>query len=328
MATHYFEPFRPDLIMPKIIYTDRDIEDHARQGLKSLTIDENTVITDLAYEKASQLGITLVYSSPENPPAAPLRPYLSHEAPFRQAAPALNLTNISPLKDRKILLRFSKESSESDLRAAILETGNIAYRSGLMISNDGNISARMSNGHILVTPSGVCKGRINAEDLLIVDIDGNLLKPAADPALKPTSEQPMHLEVYRQRPDVRAVIHTHLVYANALVIAKGKVRMDVMPEAAIAFDSIPITDYAMPSSTQNAQAIRDLIPNHNVILIRNHGSLTVGKDLDEALIHLERLEHISKTLTFAELLGDVTPLPPELLEAIARTIQRSKTGKF
>ncbi len=314
--------------MPKIIFTDHDIEDHARRGIKSLTIDENTVITDLAYEKASRLGIILVYTSPENPPGAPVRPYLSQDTLPHQAAHGLNFTKLSPLKAEKDLLRFSNKLSESDLRAAIIETGKIAYRSGLMISSDGNISVRMAGGHILVTPSGVCKGRINPEDLLIVDINGNLLKPAADPALKPTSEQPMHLEVYRRRPDVRAVIHTHLVYANALVIAKGKVRMDVMPEGAIAFDSIPITDYSMPSSMQNAQAIRDLITNHNVILIRNHGSLTVGKDLNEALIHLERLEHISKTLTFAELLGDVTPLPPELIEAISQTIRQSKTGKF
>ena len=214
-----------------------------------------------------------------------------------------------------------------DLRAAIIETGKIAYQSGLMISNDGNISVRMAGGAILITPTGLCKGRLHADELLVVDINGNLVKPAADPSLKPTSEQPMHLEVYRQRADVRAVIHSHLIFANALVISKGEVRMDVMPEAAMSFGSIPITDFSMPSSTQNAEAIRSLIKDHNVILIRNHGSLTAGKDLDEALIHLERLEHISKTLTFAELLGDVNALPPTLLEAISQTVRQSKSGK-
>jgi L-fuculose-phosphate aldolase len=122
---------------------------------------------------------------------------------------------------------------------------------------------------------------------------------------------------------VRAVIHTHLVFANALVISKGAVRMDVIPEAAVAFGSIPVTDYAMPSSTQNAAAIRSLIVNHNVIMIRNHGSLTVGANLEETLILLERLEHVSMTLTFAELLGEVKPLPPELLKAISQSASRS-----
>ena len=125
------------------------------------------------------------------------------------------------------------------------------------------------------------------------------------------------------QPVQPGVIHTHLVYANALVISKGQFRMDVIPEAAVAFGSIPVTGYAMPSSTQNADAIRDLIGSHNVIMIRNHGSLTVGANLEEALILLERLEHVAKTLLFAELLGDVKPLPPELLQAISQSARRS-----
>ena len=309
--------------MPKNIITDQDIEDQARQGITSLAIDEDTVLTDLAHEKAGRLGITLIFSGPENLPAGPVRPYLS--SGFQTTAQ--DSASKPAHQVGRDLLRFSPEASEADLRAAIIETGKIAYQSGLMISNDGNISVRMAGGAILITPTGLCKGRLHADELLVVDINGNLVKPAADPSLKPTSEQPMHLEVYRQRPDVRAVIHSHLIFANALVISKGEVRMDVMPEAAMSFGSIPITDFSMPSSTQNAEAIRSLIKDHNVILIRNHGSLTAGKDLDEALIHLERLEHISKTLTFAELLGDVNALPPALLEAISQTVRQSKSGK-
>jgi L-fuculose-phosphate aldolase len=299
--------------MAKTIITDRDIEDLAKRGVVDLTLDGNTLLTDLAYEKAVRLGIKLVAAGPENGPAAAAaaeRPYLS------QAGGEV------PKASRNVL-HFSPEASEAELRSAIVETGKIAYGSGLMISNDGNISVRLADGNILITPSGVCKGRINPQDLLVVDTNGRLIKPAADPALKASSEQPMHLEVYRQRPDVRAVIHTHLVFANALVISKGAVRMDVIPEAAVAFGSIPVTDYAMPSSTQNADAIRDLILRHNVIMIRNHGSLTVGANLEEALILLERLEHVSMTLTFAELLGEVKPLPPELLKAISQSASRS-----
>jgi L-fuculose-phosphate aldolase len=95
--------------------------------------------------------------------------------------------------------------------------------------------------------------------------------------------------------------------------------MDVIPEAAVTFGEVPVTDYAMPASPQNAEAIRGLIANHNTLLIRNHGCLAVGKNLSEALILVERLEHVAKTLTFAEMLGDVNSLPPELLEAIARS---------
>lgn len=304
--------------MPKNILTDRDIDDLAQQGITSLTLAEDTILTDLANEKARRLGIKLVSASSTERPPAMAQPNLSGllvqgSAPEYEGQKALPAQNI---------LRFTARAGEAELRAAIVETGKLAYQSGLMISNDGNISARMADGNILMTPSGVCKGRINPADLLIIDINGKVVRPAADPALRPTSEQPMHLEVYRSRPDVRAVIHTHLIFANALIISKGKIRMDVIPEAAIAFGSVPVTEYSMPSSGQNAEVIRGLIATHNVVLIRNHGALAVGKDLDEALIHMERLEHVAKTLTYAELLGNVNALPPEMLEAIRQASRR------
>ncbi len=284
--------------MPKTILTIRDIEDLAGQGITTLTLDEDTLLTDLAREEARKRGFVLVGTALTASQDAPL------PGDPNPATPSRNL------------LRFTPNADEAALRAAVIETDRIAYQSGLMISNDGNISARMADGNLLITPSGVCKGRIGPRDLLVIDPSGKLVRPAADPSLKPTSEQPMHLEVYRQRPDVRAVIHTHLVFANALVISQGNIRMDVIPEAAVAFGSIPVTDYAMPSSTQNAEAIRGLIAHHNVLLIRNHGSLAVGRDLDEALIHTERLEHVAKTLIYAGLLGRINPLPPEMLEAL------------
>jgi len=302
--------------MPKIIYTDHDIEDMATQGIKTLRLGEEVMLTDLAFEKARRLGIELITTGDDPSPCVPVRPYLSAQILAGTDNKAADFPGPFHPRDNNQLLQFSPNASEDDLRAAIIEAGKIAYQSGLMISNDGNISVRMQNGHILMTPSGVCKGRINPEDLLIIDLDGRLIKSAADPALKPSSEQPMHLEVYRRRPDVRAVIHTHLIFANALVIAKGKIRMDVIPEAAVAFGSIPVTDYAMPSSPQNAEAIRELIGAHDVVMIRNHGCLAIGHDLEQALIRVERLEHIAKTLTFAELLGDVNALPLELIERI------------
>jgi L-fuculose-phosphate aldolase len=215
-------------------------------------------------------------------------------------------------------LKFDPSTNEQDLRKAIIQCGRILYQHGLLVSNDGNISVRMADGNVIITPSGVCKGRISEQDLMVIDLKGNVIKPAADPRLKPTSEQPMHLEVYRQRPDVRAVIHTHLAFANALVISKGEIRMDVIPEAAMIFGEVPITDFALPSSPENADAIRGLIKDHDVIFIRNHGSLVVGKDLNDALIHTERLEHICKTLVYAEILGGVNVLPEEILSRIRK----------
>lgn len=305
--------------MAKFVYTDTDIEDLARLGQSELRLGEEDTLTDLAYEKARQVGIRLVFSSPEKPPAAPVRPYLSPPGPERVPAPRVDRAGATAAQPCHNPLQFSPQASEAELRAAVVEAGRSLYESGLMISNDGNISVRTADGHILMTPSGACKGRIAPEDLLVIDLDGKIVKQASDPSLKPTSEQPMHLEVYRQRPDVRAVIHTHLVYANALVISKGAIRMDVIPEAAVTFGELPVTAYTMPSSAQNAAAIRNLIADHDTILIRNHGVLAVGKDLSDALILVERLEHVAKTLTFAEMLGSVNPLPAEMRETIAKS---------
>jgi L-fuculose-phosphate aldolase len=315
--------------MAKTFYTDRDIEELVEKGATSLIInDSNVVLTDLAYEKANKLGLRLINNgtnhsissrmASENPTESNPQKHSSVDA-----APVISLKD----EAHRNILRFLPDTPEQELRNAIVETGKIAYQSGLMISNDGNISVLMPDGNVLITPSGVCKGRIKAEDLLIIDLHGNIIKSASDPSLKPTSEQPMHLEVYRQRQDVRAVIHTHLIYANALAITVGKVRMDVIPEAAIAFGKIPITDFAMPSTSQNADAIRNLIIDHDVVLIRNHGSLTVGKNLDEALNNLERLEHVSKTLTYAELLGNINTLPPEIIGAIAQITKQAHAAK-
>ncbi|MBE2200599.1 MAG: class II aldolase/adducin family protein [Anaerolinea sp.] len=208
-----------------------------------------------------------------------------------------------------ILRAHPAQSELLTLRQAIVETGRIAYERGHLTANDGNISTRLPGERILITPAGLCKGRLAPEDLLIVDMNGRLLIPAADPSLRPTSEQPMHLEVYRQRPDVHAVLHAHPAFATALTVANKPLRNDVLPEVIMLLGDIPITDYATPSSQENADVIRELIRTHDALVLRQHGSLTVGRTLDEALITLDRLEHVAKVLALAEMMGQVTPWP-------------------
>lgn len=207
------------------------------------------------------------------------------------------------------MLNFPASITESDLRLAILECGRIAYERHLMTSNDGNISARMENGHVLITPSGISKGRLNPDDMLVVDLDGNILSSRAD--RKPSSETPMHLEVYRHRGDVRAVMHAHPIFATTLMVAGLEFPVDVLPEVLLTLGDVPITDYATPSSHEDAEVIRPFIKDHNAMLLRQHGSLTYGKNLEEALIHLERIEHVSEIYWRAKMLGEVKRVPPE-----------------
>ncbi len=214
-------------------------------------------------------------------------------------------------------LSFSSDSPETLLRLAILECGQICYARRLMTSNDGNISVRLDATRVLITSAGMCKGRMDADDLLIVDFDGNVLSSAND--RRPSSETPMHLEVYKLRPDVRAVIHAHPVFATALTVAGFDFPDDVLPEVALTLGRVPVSAYAAPSSREDADAIRSLVRDHNALLLRQHGSLTVGRNLEEALIHLERIEHVAEVFYRARQLGHVERIPPEELRKLGKS---------
>lgn len=207
------------------------------------------------------------------------------------------------------MLNFSPLAVETDLRLAIVECGRISYERHLMTSNDGNISVRMDDGLILITPSGISKGRLCTDDLLVVDLDGNII--SAMTGRRPSSETPMHLEVYKHREDVRAVVHAHPIFATTLTVSGLEFPADVLPEVLLTLGNVPITAYATPSSHEDADAIRPFVKDHNALLLCQHGSLTYGKNLEEALINLERIEHVSEIYWRAKMLGNVKRVPPE-----------------
>lgn len=213
-------------------------------------------------------------------------------------------------------LHLTSFATERDLRLAILEAGRICYANGLMRSNNGNISVRLGADRVVITPSGLCKGRMEPEDLLIIDLEGKIIKTDSRRNRKVSSETPLHLEVYRQRVDLRAVIHAHPSNATALTVAGIPFPVDILPEVLEGLGPVPTTRFALPSSDDNASAISDLVKDHNAILIRNHGAITFGLNLDEALNHLERIESVAKTVVTAHLLGKVNHLPDEMMPAL------------
>jgi L-fuculose-phosphate aldolase len=206
------------------------------------------------------------------------------------------------------MLRFPSYADEQQLRGAIIECGRICYERHLLTSNDGNISVRLDEKLILITPSGLSKGRMESSDLIVMDLQGNVHQ--SPKGRRPSSETPMHLEVYKQRPDVRAVIHAHPVFATALTVAGLEFPADVLPEVMLTLGDVPVSAYAMPSSHEDADVVRPLIRDHDAILLRQHGSLTVGKDLEEALIALERVEHVAEVFWRARAMGHVERIPP------------------
>jgi L-fuculose-phosphate aldolase len=212
------------------------------------------------------------------------------------------------------MLRSSRDSAREELQAAILECGRICYDRGLMTANDGNISARVGDDRLLITPAGVSKGRLNARGLILMDVAGHVLE--AESGATPSSETPMHLAVYRGRPSARAAIHAHPVYATALTVAGVDFPGDMLPEVALTLGEVPTAPYSTPSSDEDAEAIRPLIRDHAAILLSQHGSLTVGANLEEALIHLERIEHVAEVYWRASALGKVRRLTPEALRRL------------
>jgi L-fuculose-phosphate aldolase len=218
----------------------------------------------------------------------------------------------------KNILNFSPATSESDLRLAIIACGEICYSRHLLTANDGNISVRFDGGRVLITPAKLCKGRMEPDDLLIVDLMGKVIDSTKN--CEPSSETPMHLEVYKQRPDLRAVIHCHPIFATALTVAGLEFPADILPEVMLTLKNVPVTDYATPSSHEDAEVIRPWIQDHNAILLRQHGSLTAGKNLDEALIHLERIEHVAEVIWRASMSGHVNRIPPDELEKLRQKL--------
>jgi L-fuculose-phosphate aldolase len=190
------------------------------------------------------------------------------------------------------------------------------YARGYISGVAGNLSARLPDGNILATPAGLDKSEMKPEQMVVVDAQGRLLSALS--GLQPTSELPMHLEVYRQRPDVGAVVHAHPMHCVALSLVGGTLEDPYIPEAIVLLGPVPTTAYATPSSEENRDAIAGLIATHDAIVLAHHGSLTVGRDLDEAYLRLETMEHTAETLFLAHLLGEPQKLSSQALSRLHR----------
>jgi L-fuculose-phosphate aldolase len=189
--------------------------------------------------------------------------------------------------------------TEQQLRADIVEVGRRMYARGYTASNDGNISVRLDDQRLLMTPKSVCKGFMSPEMLCITDLDGRKLVGERDPS----SEMQMHLEVYRQRPDVRAVVHAHPPIATGFAVAGIPLDRAVLAEVVTTLGSVPIAEYATPSTLELPAAVRKYVKAHDGMLLANHGALTLGADVYAAYYKMETIEHFAHISLVARLLG-------------------------
>ena len=189
--------------------------------------------------------------------------------------------------------------SEQDLRDAIVEVGRRLYARGYTASNDGNISVRLDGDRLLMTPKSVCKGFMDPAMMCITDLAGRKIAGDRDPS----SEMQMHLEVYRQRPDAKAVVHAHPPIATGFAVAGIPLDRAVLAEVVTTLGSVPIAEYATPSTKELPDAVRKYVKAHDGMLLANHGALTIGADVFAAYYKMETIEHFAKISLVARLLG-------------------------
>jgi L-fuculose-phosphate aldolase len=194
---------------------------------------------------------------------------------------------------------MSTSRAEEQVRADIVEVGRRLYARAYVASNDGNISVRLDAQRLIATPKSVSKGFMTPDILVVVDYEGR--KVAGE--REPSSELPMHLEIYRNRPDVNAVVHAHPPLATGFAVAGIPLTRAVLAEVITTLGSIPIVEYATPSTAELPAAVRKYIKAHDGLLLANHGAVTCGRDVMSAYYKMETIEHFAKISLVARLLG-------------------------
>jgi L-fuculose-phosphate aldolase len=211
------------------------------------------------------------------------------------------------------------------LRREIVEIGLRLYDRGLIVAAEGNISVRLADNRILVTPAGLCKGRMAAEDLVVVDTAGTKLQGERSPS----SELPMHLTAFAIRPDIGACVHAHPPYATAFAVSGIALADCILPEVVAILGSVPLTEYATPSTQEVGDSIAKYLERFDAFLLKNHGVLTIGSDLEEAYRKMEIVERFAEIVSIARGLGAVDELDCRQVDdimALSKTLHSRFTG--
>jgi L-fuculose-phosphate aldolase len=187
------------------------------------------------------------------------------------------------------------------LRREIVAVGLRLYERGLIVAAEGNVSVRLADGRILVTPAGFCKGRMTPEDMVVVDSAGK----AVQGAHPPTTELGMHLAALARRPDVRACVHAHPPFATAFAVAGIPLAECILPEVVATLGSVPLAVYATPSTPAVAASLEKYLDRYDAFLLKNHGVLTLGSDLESAFRKMETVERFAQIVHLARGLGKI-----------------------
>ncbi|MBQ9714464.1 MAG: class II aldolase/adducin family protein [Clostridia bacterium] len=202
--------------------------------------------------------------------------------------------------------------SPFEIKKEICEVGHKLWTKGFVAANDGNISVKISENEYYCTPTGVSKGDLTPDMIIKVDKDGKKLEGK----LNPSSEIKMHMRVYRERPDVTAVVHAHPPVATAFTVADIDLDQYILPEAVLTIGDVPTCDYGTPSTMEIPDSLDPYIQNHDAFLLRNHGALTVGCNLQKAFFVMEEVEFNAVICKHAMDLGAVHEISSDQLKKL------------
>lgn len=200
--------------------------------------------------------------------------------------------------------------SESQIREQIQNACQRLYKRNMLAAADGNISVRLNDERILITPSGVAKAFMSLDQMSVINLRGEILEG------QPSAERLMHLEIYRSSPLARAVVHAHPPHAIAWSVGRPDLKelpSNCLPEVILATGRVPIVPYARPTTEAMGMALRAFLPNHRALILARHGAVCWGETLDEAVNGMERVEHSSQILWLASQLGTLESMPEEEL---------------
>lgn len=207
--------------------------------------------------------------------------------------------------------------TEEELRRSLVKFGKWLYRLGFTPGCSGNLSSRLGPDTILATPTGCSKYLLKADDMVVVDLEGNHITGSK----KVTSEIGMHLAIYNARPDVHAVVHAHPPIATGFACAGRALDEPLCAEAIMTLGPVPLAPYATTGTNELRDSLAALIPGHTAILMANHGAVTFGDTLLDAFLKMETVEHFANICLVAHQLGSASLLDRHAIDQL----QEAKT---
>lgn len=183
--------------------------------------------------------------------------------------------------------------SDKECKEKIIEIGRRFYNRGFVSSNDGNISVKVSENEIWVTPTGISKGFMSDDMLVKMDLDGNILEQNG---YKPTSEVKMHLKVYKENPTTTSVVHAHPINSTLCSILGIALDLPVLTETVLQIGTIPVAHYAKPGTNEVPDSIQPFCKDYNGVLLANHGVLSWGDTIEEAFARMEVIEYYAEVI--------------------------------